>query len=291
MKDDVVDLYREAGAIASAVLRRGRDQVRRGTPIREAVEAIEGMVREAGAGLAFPLNVSVNEDAAHDTAWPGDERVFADNDIVKIDLGVHLDGHIADTATTVDLGNHQPLVDASVAALERALELARPGVPINQIGAAIESEIQDRGFRPVANLTGHGLGQYQIHTWPTIQNVASGSAAPLEAGTVIAIEPFATTGSGLVAERNHVEIYQQIAVKPVRLPAARRLLEEVRERRGLPFARRFVSAEMRDVALATLVRAGILHAYPILHDVPGSLVSQAEHTIVLLEDDCIVTTR
>jgi methionyl aminopeptidase len=164
-------------------------------------------------------------------------------------------------------------------------------VPINQIGAAIEAEIQGRGFRPVANLTGHGLAQYQIHTWPTIQNVASGSGAPLEAGTVIAIEPFATTGSGMVSERSHVEIYQQIAVKPVRLPAARRLMEEVRERRGLPFARRVVDAEMRDVALATLVRTGVLHAYPILHDVPGSLVSQAEHTIVLLEEDCIVTTR
>ncbi|RPJ54145.1 MAG: type II methionyl aminopeptidase [Methanobacteriota archaeon] len=291
MKDEIVDLYREAGAIASAVLRRGRDRVRIGTPIRETVESIEGMVREAGAGLAFPLNVSVNEDAAHDTAWPGDERIFAVGDVVKLDLGVHLEGYIADTATTVDLGEHQPLVEASVAALERAIGLARPGVQINQIGAAIEAEIQGRGFRPVANLTGHGLAQYQIHTGPTIQNVGSGSGAPLEAGTVIAIEPFATTGSGMVSERNHVEIYQQISVKPVRLPAARRLLEEVRERRGLPFARRFVGAEMRDVALATLVRAGILHAYPILHDVPGSMVSQAEHTIVLLDEDCIVTTR
>src|SRR5690606_9695402 len=109
--------------------------------------------------------------------------------------------------------------------------------------------------------------------------------------TVIAIEPFATTGSGMVSERNRVEIYQQIAVKPVRLPAARRLLEEVRQRRGLPFARRSIGADMRDVALATLVRTGVLHAYPILHDVPGSLVSQAEHTVVLLEEDCIVTTR
>ena len=106
-----------------------------------------------------------------------------------------------------------------------------------------------------------------------------------------AIEPFATTGSGRVSERSRVEIYQQIATKPTRLPSARKVLEHARKHRGLPFARRWVMDEKADLGLSTLVRAQILRGYPVLHDVAGSLVSQAEHTMIVTEDGCVVTTR
>ena len=291
MNDDVLDTYISAGKLASGILRESAQEIRVGRPFRELVESVEARVRENGADLAFPLNVSLNEDAAHDTAAPGDERVFAKGDVIKLDLGVQIDGYIADTATTVDLGNNALLLDASREALEAAIRMVRPGVTAGEIGAVIEKEITSRGYRPIANLTGHGLGQYVQHRDPTIPNIAINGGSVLEEGTAFAIEPFATTGSGRVGEKTRIEIYSQIAEKPVRIPSARTAMEKVRERHGLPFSRRWLNDKKMDLALPGLVRSGILHGYPVLADIPGSLVSQHEHTMIVTADGCIVTTR
>jgi len=291
MDDVVYDAYREAGALARRVLRRGAGLVKEGSSLLEMVEETENMVTEEGALLAFPLNVSFNEAAAHDTAMPGDERTFARGDLVKVDLGVHIDGYIADTAMTVDLGDHGALVEASRAALEAAIAAVRPGITAGELGEAIQATIEEHGYRPVANLTGHGLDRYNLHTRPTIPNIAMTGGTVIEEGMVFAIEPFATTGSGKVGEATRVEIYKQIAVRPARLPSAKRILEAARPRRGLPFSRRWVPGDKVEIGLATLVRAGILHPFPMLHDVPGSFVSQAEHTLIVTDAGCEVTTR
>ena len=291
MKDEIIDKYREAGSIAAKILREGANGIREGASYLELVDSIEMRVREAGAELAFPLNVSLNEDAAHDTASVGDARIFAKGDVVKLDLGVHVDGYIADTALTVDLGSNSLLVDASEQALEAAIQAIAPGVTTGALGKAVQTEIESRGYRPVANLTGHGLGQYQLHRSPTIPNVGISGGTVLEEGMVFAIEPFASTGSGHVGEKSRREIYSQIATKPVRIPAARVIVDDIRERRGLPFSRRWLPDRKPDLVLPALIRAGILHVYPVLADIPGSLVSQAEHTVIVTDEGCIVTTR
>jgi len=291
MNDEVLDNYRTAGRIAAAILADGAKMIRTGASVLEVVEAIELQVTEQGAGLAFPLNLSRNEDAAHDTASAGDLRTFQQGDVVKLDLGVHIDGYIADTATTIDLGKNSLLVEASEQALDQAIARVRPGVAVGELGAAIQVEIERRGYRPVSNLTGHGLGRYAIHCPPTIPNVAITGGPVLEEGMVFAIEPFATTGTGRVGERSKKEIYQQISNKPVRNPAARVVMEQVRERCGLPFARRWLQDRKADLTLPALVRSGNLHVYPVLADAAGSLVSQHEHTMIVTADGCIVTTR
>ena len=290
MNDEVFEAYREAGRIAHRILNAGAGMVRPGASLLETVEAVEEMVLEAGAGLAFPLNCSLNEAAAHDSASEGDARIFSAGDLVKLDLGVHLDGYVADTAVTVDLGDHGELVAAARAGLDAAIALARPGVAAGELGAAIQAAIEGRGYRPVANLTGHGLDRYVLHDRPSIPNVGHPGGAVLVEGQVVAIEPFASTGSGLVSEAARTEIYGQIATKPIRLPAARRAFELVRERRGMPFSRRWLDLPKREIALAGLVRQGVFRSYPVLHDVPGSYVAQAEHTLVVLDDGCVVTT-
>lgn len=291
MDDEVYDAYREAGALARKVLRRGAGLVKEGASLLEMVEETEATVIEEGAQLAFPLNVSLNEAAAHDTAMHGDERTFSRGDLVKVDLGVQVDGYIADTALTVDLGDHAMLVEASRAALEAAIATVRPGITAGELGAVIQAKIEESGYKPVANLTGHGLDRYDLHTKPTIPNIAMAGGAFIEEGMVFAIEPFATTGSGKISEATRVEIYQQIAARPARLPSAKRVLETARPRRGLPFSRRWVPGDKVEIGLATLVRSGILHPFPVLHDVPGSFVSQAEHTLIVTADGCEVTTR
>ncbi|WP_342677510.1 type II methionyl aminopeptidase [Methanofollis sp. UBA420] len=291
MTDEEMELYLEAGKIAKKILNEGAGMVKVGAPVLDVVETAEGMILDSGAEIAFPLNLSRNEDAAHDTASAGDERVFAMGDLVKLDLGVALEGRIADTALSVDLGGHEALVAASRAALDRAIALVRPGVTTGEIGAAVQAEIEGRGFLPVANLTGHGLAPYSIHTDPTVPNVGIAGGAVLEEGMAIAIEPFATTGSGRVCDRSRIEIYQQLAVKPTRLPSAKRILEQVRDRRGMPFSRRWLPQDKIEIALSALVRSGVVYGYPVLHDVPGSFVSQAEHTLIVTADGCVVTTR
>jgi methionyl aminopeptidase len=291
MDDDLIEKYRESGRIAAKVLREGAQAIRAGASYLDVVESVEARVGEEGAGLAFPLNLSLNEDAAHDTASDGDERLFVKGDVAKLDLGVHIDGYIADTATTVDLGTNPLLLEASHEALEHAIRTVRPGVSAGEVGAAIQHEIERRGYRPVANLTGHGLDRFVIHRPPTIPNVGIIGGIVLEEGMVFAIEPFATTGSGRVGEKTRKEIYQQISSKPVRTPSARLIMEHVRERRGLPFARRWLPDKKTDIAVAGLVRTQHLHVYPVLADIPGSLVSQHEHTLIVTDDGCIVTTR
>jgi len=291
MNDEILEKYLSAGKLAATILRESAREIRAGRSYLELVDSVENRVRECDADLAFPLNVSLNEDAAHDTASAGDERVFARGDVVKIDLGIQVDGYIADTATTVDLGNNALLLDASREALEAAIRTVRPGVTAGAIGAAVETEIARRGYRPVANLTGHGLDQYVLHRDPTIPNIAMNGGTVIEEGMVFAIEPFATTGSGRVGEKSRVEIYSQIAERPVRIPAARAVMERIKDRRGLPFSRRWLKDRKMEFALPGLARSQILHGYPVLADIPGSLVSQHEHTVIVTADGCLVTTR
>ena len=291
MNEDIFEKYHDAGVLAAKILRHGAQAIRIGGSYLELVESIEEEVIEEGAELAFPLNLSLNEDAAHDTASPGDERVFVKGDVAKLDLGVQIEGYIADTATTIDLGNNSLLLDASEQALGSAIKAVRPGATAGELGAAIQKEIEGRGYRPISNLTGHGLDRYILHRPPTIPNVGINGGVVLEEGMVFAIEPFASTGSGHVGEKTRKEIYSQLSQKPVRTPAARTIMNTIKDRHGLPFARRWLSGKKLDIALPGLVRSQVLHAYPVLSDIPGSLVSQHEHTVIVTEEGCVVTTQ
>ncbi|HOJ97259.1 MAG TPA: type II methionyl aminopeptidase [Methanospirillum sp.] len=290
MKEEISDRYMQAGAAAKKILTAGAGRIQVGTLLCDVADFVEGMILDEGFGIAFPVNISLNESAAHDTPSPDDTRVFAEGDMVKLDIGVHLDGYIADTACTVDLGNQPLLCEASVAARDAAIEAVRPGVAIGTLGGIVAHEIKSRGFVPVANLTGHGLDQYCLHTGPNVPNIPGVGGAVLEEGMVLAIEPFASTGTGFVHDGRREEIFSQIVRRPVRLPAARKVLQEIEGRNGMPFARRHIHVKSADLALARLMKDGIIRSYPVLSDVPGSFVSQAEHTMIVTGDGCIVTT-
>src|SRR5674476_671707 len=161
MKDEIFEKYRNAGDIAAKILRRGAKEIREGVSYLEVVESVEVQVGEEGAALAFPLNLSLNEDAAHDTASPGDTRVFSRGDVAKLDLGVQVEGYIADTAITIDLGNNSLLLEASEKALDAAIKAVRPGTTAGELGAAVQKEIEYRGYRPVSytHLRAHETGR------------------------------------------------------------------------------------------------------------------------------------
>ncbi len=291
MEQDVLEKYRKAGRILAEVMVGARPKINVGVPLIEIAEFVEGSIRSKGAQPAFPCNISLDRAAAHYTPKPGDEITFAEN-MVKLDIGVHVDGYIADAAITVDLSGHVDLTDASKAALEAAIELIKPGANTAAIGSAIEQTIIGYGYKPVSNLTGHGLEKYDAHAEPVVPNRAIGKGTILNEGDVIAIEPFATDGVGRVSEAPITEIYGFLDRRPVRSPEARDLMKTIMENyKTLPFARRWLNGDRAEYALIQLLKSGVVHRYPVLWEIEGALVSQAEHTAIVTGDGCEVITR
>ena len=194
---EVLEKYREAGRILAEVRADAVKKIKVGKKLLDAAESIENSIQQKGGAVAFPTNISVNEEAAHATPSKADASTFG-TDLVKLDIGVHINGYIADTAVTIDLGNNKELVDASNSALERAIEVVRAGVDLAAISEVIEDTITGYGYLPVANLTGHGLERYTQHAPPAIHNRRTQSGSKLKEGQVVAIEPFSSAGNGRV---------------------------------------------------------------------------------------------
>jgi methionyl aminopeptidase len=290
MDPEVLNKYREAGRILSAVIAEVRPKVEPDLTLLEIAELVEGGIRARGAEPAFPCNISLDRAAAHYTPAPGDTRKFGES-MAKLDIGVHVDGYIADAAVTVDHSGHPDLVEAAEAALSAAIDAIRPGVQTGLIGGAIEEAISGYGYKPVSNLTGHGLERYQAHAEPSIPNRAGERGVVLKEGDVIAIEPFASNGLGRISEAPVAEIFGFIENRPVRLPQAREILKEIEQKyKTLPFARRWLRGTRVDFALAQLLKNGIIHRYPVLWEIEGALVSQAEHTVIVSAEGCEVIT-
>lgn len=290
--EEILDKYRMAGKIHAQLITESRQLVKPGLSFAEFYDRIAERTRELGGFSAFPTNISVNEQAAHSTAMRSEERVFDGNDVVKIDIGVHVDGYVADGAVTIDLsGKYGGLVKASEDALNAAIDTVKAGVSVREIGGVIEDTICADGFRPVKNLMGHGLDAYTFHDDPSVPNCRMGGDHPLRAGQVIAVEPFATDGDGFVTDGSFCEIYSQIRHKPTRSPFVRKVLEKISAYNGLPFSRRdLTDCDKLDMALVQLQRDGIVTGYPVLVEASGGYVAQTEHTLIVTEDGCEVTT-
>ncbi|MFC6955559.1 type II methionyl aminopeptidase [Halorubellus litoreus] len=283
--------HREAGEILAQVRDEAADRLEVGTSYLEISEWAEDRIRELGGTPAFPVNVSVDEEAAHGAAGPDDDRVVGE-EMVKLDIGVHIDGWLADTAVTVDFSGNQDLVEAAEEALDAALDVVEAGVDTGTIGAEIEDVIDAYGYNPVVNLTGHGLGHWEQHTAPNIPNRGVSQGTTLEVGDVVAIEPFATDGSGKVSEGQQEEIYSLEREATVRDRSARQALDQITEEfKTLPFATRWLDVPRPEMALRRLKMNDIVHGYPVLKEEDGCLVSQREHTIIVTEDGCEITTR
>ena len=289
--------YVKAGAIVSGVREKVRGMDLAGMTALELCKTVESQIREGGARCAFPVNVSINETAAHYTAEPGDELVIGDADTVKVDLGAHIDGYIADTAVTVNADpRHDAIVEAAEEALAEAMSAVRAGAKTRDIGRTIERVIKRHSCKPIANLTGHSLDRYTIHAGKSIPNTWAIRSSDLDAGAAYACEPFVTTGegSGYVRNGKTKNIFALVSRKKTKDGAANEMLEYIWDNfNALPFARRWLEKwEPAESArlLEKLVGSKAVHAYPVLVEAGGMRVAQAEHTFIAEDGGATVTT-
>jgi len=298
LPEDVFQKYRRAGKIAAEVREKARKTVHEGMPIIDLCEKVEALIRERGGQPAFPCNVSVNEIAAHYTASPKDKLVIPEGSLVKIDLGVHVDGYIADTAVTVCFDpEYENLVHTAERALEKAVEILRPGLATSQFGSIIGRMIKSYGLKPISNLTGHLIGRYLIHAGKALPNVSHFSLKKIEVGEVYGVEPFVTVSDavGKVKSGSEATIFRFLKRKSLRDPYAKRLLDYiVKNFRTLPFTERWLQGMLPNNrhkdAFSKLLSSKSLMAYPVFIEASGKPVAQAEHTILIVRDGCVVLT-
>lgn len=296
--EEALGKFRLSGKILRETREEMRNYVRENMPIIEVCEKSETLIREKGGKPAFPTNVSINEVAAHYTSPPGDKNVIPEKSLVKVDLGVHVDGYVTDTAFTACFNpEFKTMVETAEIALKTAISTIRNDVSISKIGGAVETAIKNRGFRPISNLTGHSVGRYQIHAGTSIPNVHQLSLTKLKTGEIYAIEPFVTLreAGGAVEDYPLKTIFRLVKPKAAKTPYAKQMLKFIEENfYTLPFSERWlqgvVPKEKHAEAFKELFATKSIMSYPVFVEVTRKIVAQAEHTVIVKEDGCEVLT-
>ncbi len=289
MDPEVKEKYKLAGSIGKKALEYGKSLVEPDALLYDIATGIEKHIMELGGKPSFPVNLSINNEAAHYTPFKGDKKKLRTGDVVKLDVGAQVDGYLSDNAATVEVGEkgeYSTLIDATREALNAAIRKLRPMIQVRQIGQEIEKTISRYGYKPVRNLGGHGINRYDLHSEIFIPNYDDGNSKTLHNDQVIAIEPFASTGIGMIHNGPGGNIY---------ILSGTKIREDeilYKNFNTVPFAQRWVADIMPnpDEYLKKMMKSREVSQFAVLKEHKGSMISQAEHTIMILSDEIIVTT-
>lgn len=315
--------YRQAAEVHREVRKYAQQNIKPGMSLTEIAEMIENGTRaltghqglEEGdnilGGVAFPTGLSLNHCAAHYTPNAGNKMTLSQEDVMKVDFGVHLNGRIVDSAFTVAF---EPKYDTLLAAVKDAtntgIRLAGIDARLGEIGEGIQEAMESyeveldgktHPVKAIRNLNGHTISQYSIHggsNGKSVPIVKTQTTEKMEEGETYAIETFGSTGKGYVHEDMECSHYAKIDDAPkvaLRVQSAKSLLRTIDKNFGtLPFCRRYLDRLGHDkylLGLNNLVQSGIVQDYPPLVDVKGSYTAQYEHTILLRPNVKEVITR
>jgi len=300
MDESIYEKYRRAGKIAAEARKLGADLIKPDVRFLDVANKVESKILKSGAGIAFPVNIALNEIAAHYSPVYDDALVFKKGDVVKLDVGTHIDGYIADTAVTVEVGSnkYEKMIKASSDALENALKQMKADVNLSIIGKTVQDTITSFGYKPIDNLTGHSLNQYELHSGLSVPNIANSfQREKPKVGDVIAIEPFATDGAGHVMAGAGSNIYlcnKSLRSRVIRDNRSRIIFNKMMQKfKTLPFAQRWchdLYPDKVDHLLKRLSFLGLIKHYPQLIDAKRGIVTQKEHTVIVQTDECEVIT-
>jgi len=309
----MVEMYEKSGKIVAQVRKMATEMVKENLKVLDLVEFVEQEIRKLGGEPAFPCNISINEITAHYTSPLHDKTVLKSDDLVKIDLGAHVDGYIADSAVTVvvgedlsstsdesSLGEEEKelqllMIETAQEALENAISTVKDGVSVGKIGAVVEETVNARNLKPVSNLTGHSMERWILHSGLSIPNIKEENRHKIREGDVLAIEPFVTNGVGRVTDMKDVYIFRFLRDRPLRMMQARKMLDNVGQNyRNLPFAERWLQENFKgrqfNLIMRTLISSRALYPYHVLKEKSDARVAQAEHTVIVEPDGCKIIT-
>lgn len=303
MDKDWIESYIKAGNAVIAAKKLAQKIVKPGLLYLELATKCEDEILNQGCELAFPINISLNEIAAHYSPTIDDKMLVPAKGLLKIDLGAHFDGYIADSAFTINIDNDKILqnyIDAATEGLEAAIAKFRPGIKLYELGEVIAEKIITHGLRPIVNLGGHELKRYNLHAGPFIPNFRDTSHDQvLKVGDSYACEPFATSGVGKVVNGKDSYIYR--FVRKVKKDLSYKDLDLMKKiekiTKRLPFSPRLLERngiEKQEIKkiIDKFLQKKILDNYPILIERSGEPVAQQEHTIIIdMDGNPIVTTR
>lgn len=280
---DTLEDWRKAGKIASEILQYGKTLIKKDASMLEVIKKIEKKIHSVDAEPSFPAQISCDEIAAHFCPTKDTDVIF-DEQVASLDVGVHINGCQGDNALTVDLsGKYTDLIKASREAVDEAIKVVQVGTQVSEVGKVIAEVIESYGYKPIRNLSGHGMNEYEIHVPPTIPNYEANTDVVFEEGMIVAIEPFATDGIGLIHEKGVATVFSQVKNSGARSPFARNILKTIRPLNGLPFTTHWLTKKMSlpqvKMGMSELIRNNIIHQYPPLVEKDNGICSQAEHTI------------
>lgn len=305
------DMYKKSGSIVAQVRRKAMEMVKEDLKVLDLIEFTEQEIRNLGGEPAFPCNISINEITAHYTSPSRDKTVLKNGDLVKIDLGAHVDGYIADSAISVIVGGDEnmetsltedemqlqiKMIETVNHALENAISTIKDGVNVGKIGEVVEETVTAQNLKPVSNLTGHSMERYILHSGLSIPNIKEKNHHKIREGDVLAIEPFVTNGVGRVTDMKDAYIFRFLRDRPLRMASARKLLSEIAENyRNLPFAGRWLEENTKNrqfnLIMRNLISSRALYPYHVLKEKSNTRVAQAEHTVIVEPDGCRIITE
>jgi len=285
-----IEKLKKAGQIAAKVREEVNSYCEEGKDFLSVINFCEERIIELEGEIAW-VQISPTTTAAHFCPTKNNNPVCEKGDLLKIDIGVHIDGYIADTATTVLIPGGEDeelklkLIETSKRALEEAGKLIKPGVTLRELGIAQMNEAKKSGFTTVTNLSGHTIDRWRVHGGLSIPTFDNSSTFELKEGDLVAIEPFITDGEGKIHEEGIASVFMQARDANVRSQQGRKILTYVRERNGLPFSTQELEQKFDHattiLGLRELKKNKIIQEYPPLTEISKRPVAQFEHTFIV----------
>lgn len=258
--------YRQAAETHRQVRQWAQKSIRPGQSLIEIAEGIEDSVRRLlghdgltegdsiKGGMGFPTGLNIDHIAAHVSPNAGNKTILQQNNVLKVDIGVHVNGRIVDSAFTMAF---DPMYDNLLAAVKDATNTgvreAGIDVRLGELGGLIQETMESyeceingtvHPIKPIKHLAGHTIHPYSIHGSKSVPIVKTSDTTKMEEGDVFAIETFGTTGNGYVRDVGEVSHYALRSDAPkVDLPliSAKSLLKTIQKNFStIPFCRRYL---------------------------------------------------
>ena len=284
--------YKKAGIIHKIINKSINDNLNNFSSSMDIVLFIENEIKRytkydennpLNAGIAFPVGISINEIVAHDTPYNFD-IIFSDNDLIKIDYGIHINGCISDGAFSYcKSGKYNELIDISKKATEIGIKNSGPDCILGEIGESIQEYIESKEInidqkiyklKSIYDICGHNMAPYIIHLNKAVPNIKLNYRERMSEDEVFAIETFPTIGNGKIYECNNCNHFMIHYKNDINSIEGNKFLENIYEnRKTLAFCQRWFDFEIPDNKIIT--------KFPVLKTCDSSVVSQYEKTIYI----------